>query len=86
MNITMLCLIASIASMPLSWMPLPCNDEDTLSQQQFQQLHRQLQAPADAPWRTIPWKISLLDAQRAAIDQHKPIFIWAMDGHPLGCT
>jgi len=42
MNITMLCLIASIASMPLSSMPLPCHDEDTLSQQQFQQRHRQL--------------------------------------------
>ena len=81
MNISMLCLIASIG-----WMPLPCDDQKTLSEQQFQQLHRQLQAPADAPWRTIPWKISLLDAQRAAIDQHKPIFIWAMDGHPLGCT
>jgi hypothetical protein len=37
MNITMLCLIASIGSMPL-----PCNDEDILSQQQFQQRHRQL--------------------------------------------
>jgi hypothetical protein len=41
--------------------------------------------PADA-WRTIPWKISLLDAQRAAAQEGKPIFIWSMDGHPLGCT
>jgi hypothetical protein len=42
--------------------------------------------PADEPWRTIPWKIALLDAQRAAAQEGKPIFIWAMDGHPLGCT
>jgi len=49
-------------------------------------LHRSL-TPSETPtWRTIPWKISLLDAQRAAIAQKKPIFIWAMDGHPLGCT
>ena len=82
MHITMLCLIASIG-----WMPLPCHDKTIpFTWQQFESLHRQLQAPADAPWRTIPWKISLLDAQRAAIEQHKPIFIWAMDGHPLGCT
>jgi hypothetical protein len=40
----------------------------------------------DDPWRTIPWKTSLLDAQNAAAEQSKPLFIWAMDGHPLGCT
>jgi len=51
----------------------------------FQTLHKQLQ-PGDEPWRTIPWKISLLDAQRTAVTENKPIFIWAMDGHPLGCT
>ena len=56
-----------------------------LSPEQFEELHAELQ-PADEPWRTIPWKIDLLDAQRAAAQQQKPIFIWAMDGHPLGCT
>ncbi|MAW75929.1 MAG: hypothetical protein CMJ95_00870 [Planctomycetes bacterium] len=81
MNISMLCLIASF-----SWMPLPRSDEGTLSDAEFQQLHRQLQASSEVPWRTIPWKISLLDAQRASVSQKKPIFIWAMDGHPLGCT
>jgi hypothetical protein len=28
----------------------------------------------------------LLEAQRIAAEAKKPIFIWAMDGHPLGCT
>jgi len=28
----------------------------------------------------------VLDAQAAATREGKPIFIWAMDGHPLGCT
>ncbi len=51
----------------------------------YRELHKTLQ-PGDKPWRTIPWKIDLLDAQRAAAKQRKPIFIWAMDGHPLGCT
>ncbi|MCO6454687.1 MAG: hypothetical protein J5I93_05230 [Pirellulaceae bacterium] len=52
----------------------------------FLELHAELQPEKDSAWRTIPWKISLLDAQRTAAEQHKPIFIWAMDGHPLGCT
>ena len=56
-----------------------------LTDERFRQLHAKLQ-PGDATWRTIPWKIDLLDAQRAAAKERKPIFIWAMDGHPLGCT
>ena len=59
---------------------------DELDESTFKTLHAELQPQADAPWRTIPWKISLLDAQAAAAAQQKPIFIWAMDGHPLGCT
>ena len=57
-----------------------------LTQEEFQTLHRQLQAAPDKPWRTIPWKTAILDAQETAAQQGKPIFIWAMDGHPLGCT
>jgi len=57
-----------------------------LKEADFLVLHSQLQPPRNEPWRTIPWKITLIDAQRIAIEEKKPIFIWAMDGHPLGCT
>jgi len=60
--------------------------EDVLTEQRFRQLHKQLQPAADELWRTIPWRTSLLEAQRRAVTEKKPIFIWAMDGHPLGCT
>jgi len=52
----------------------------------FEALHEQLQPGSDEAWRTIPWRLSLLDAQAAAAEEGKPIFIWAMDGHPLGCV
>lgn len=58
---------------------------DTLTAENWQDLHAELQ-PGDEPWRTIPWKIALLDAQQTAAKENKPLFIWAMDGHPLGCT
>lgn len=58
----------------------------SLSEAEFQRLHRLLRPAPNAAWRSIPWKIALLDAQRAAAAAGKPIFIWAMDGHPLGCT
>ena len=57
-----------------------------LTESEFQKLHRELQPNPKAMWRTIPWKTSVLDAQAAAAREGKPIFIWAMDGHPLGCT
>ncbi|MEO8353726.1 MAG: hypothetical protein ABI680_18515 [Chthoniobacteraceae bacterium] len=52
----------------------------------FMKFEQECKASFDEPWRTIPWKISLLDAQKVAAREKKPIFIWAMDGHPLGCT
>ena len=58
---------------------------EELTPKRFQELHAELQQ-GDEPWRTIPWKIDVLDAQRSAAKQKKPIFVWAMDGHPLGCT
>ncbi len=59
---------------------------EELTEQRFQQLLRELKPSESAVWRSIPWKISLLDAQQVAATENKPIFIWAMDGHPLGCT
>jgi hypothetical protein len=63
-----------------------CQPADVLTEDGFRRLHQQLRPSPDEPWRTIPWRISLLDAQQLAARQAKPIFIWAMDGHPLGCT
>ena len=57
-----------------------------LAEAEFRKLHTELQPDDSAPWRQIPWKISVLDGQRAAATGSKPIFIWAMDGHPLACT
>ncbi len=47
---------------------------------------RSVGQPQNAAWRTIPWQTDLIDAQHLAVEQQKPLFVWAMDGHPLGCT
>ena len=59
---------------------------EELTAEKFTKLHQELKPSDKDVWRTIPWKIRLLDAQQAAASEQKPIFIWAMDGHPLGCT
>ena len=58
---------------------------DGLSVQEFEKLHRELQPPPGEAWLSIPWKTDLLEARAAAREQKKPILLWSMDGHPLGC-
>ena len=59
---------------------------DELTEAEFLKIHAELQPDDSALWRSVPWKTSVLSAQQVAAEQKKPIFIWAMDGHPLGCT
>jgi hypothetical protein len=59
---------------------------DALTLAEFEKLHKELVPPTGEAWRTIPWKVSLLEARETAAKERKPIFMWSMDGHPLGCT
>jgi hypothetical protein len=43
-------------------------------------------AQGEDPWATIPWQTDLWQARKLAAKQGKPILLWEMDGHPLGCT
>ncbi|MEZ6117445.1 MAG: hypothetical protein R3C28_12835 [Pirellulaceae bacterium] len=58
--------------------------QETPTDAKYRELLKLLQ-PGDELWRSIPWQIDLLEAQRMAATAQKPIFIWAMDGHPLSC-
>ena len=57
-----------------------------LSPDSFDQLFSEIAPQEGEAWRSIPWETELLDAQAMAAESGKPLFIWAMDGHPLGCT
>lgn len=37
-------------------------------------------------WLRIPWETDLETALSKAAREAKPVFLWEMDGHPLGCT
>ena len=76
----------------LSWLTLPsialylAGPAVALDSDSFAKLHSELKPDPSETWRQIPWKISVLEGQRLAAREGKPLFIWAMDGHPLGCT
>ncbi len=42
--------------------------------------------PEELRWRAIPWQTDLRVACQLAAEQGKPVFLWTMNGNPLGCT
>jgi hypothetical protein len=56
-----------------------------LTPEEFSRLHRELTA-VEEPWQSIPWRLSLLEAQTEAARQRKPIYMLCRSGHPLGCV
>jgi hypothetical protein len=58
-----------------------------LKPEQFPALHKLIQPkPEEEKWLQIPWQSSLWEARKKAAAEGKPILLWEMDGHPLGCT
>ena len=42
--------------------------------------------PEEMKWASIPWQTDLWEARKLAAEENKPIFLWAMNGNPLGCV
>lgn len=40
----------------------------------------------EAAFRVIPWRNDLAPAMAEAKELGRPILLWTMNGHPLGCT
>jgi len=45
-----------------------------------------LPTSAEDAFLQIPWKFNLLKARTESARTGKPLFIWSMNGHPLGHT
>jgi hypothetical protein len=55
--------------------------------EQFGALHAAVAPSGDTErWTEIPWETDLWAARQAAARDGKPLVMWIMDGHPLGCT
>jgi hypothetical protein len=61
--------------------------ESPTARAEFSQLHTLIKpAAGEEKWREVPWMVSLWEARLKAAAEGKPILLWEMDGHPLGCT
>lgn len=61
--------------------------EEPIPLEQVEPLHKLIKPhEGETDWAGIPWLTSLWEARRQAAAEGKPILLWEMDGHPLGCT
>jgi hypothetical protein len=56
-----------------------------ISPVEFERLHAAV-APRGEKWAEIPWETDLAAARQRAARENRPLLMWIMDGHPLGCT
>ena len=77
-----LCLSAGAAA------PSPARAaQPAVKAEQFEQLHKMIKpTAAETKWTQIPWMTELWDARQRAAREGKPILLWEMDGHPMGCV
>ena len=55
--------------------------------ERFKEVHALIKPKAvEEKWAQIPWMASLWQARQQAAREGKPILLWEMDGHPLGCV
>jgi hypothetical protein len=82
-------LSASTAQAPchLDGTPVPGSVTASIPPDQFRALHAKMAPRGEGErWATIPWQTDLHAAREKSAREGKPILMWIMDGHPLGCT
>ena len=70
----MLTLLLSVVPQSLDADSLPAWREHLLPQKQ------------ESRWQEIDWRPTVGDGLRAATGGDRPLLLWLMNGHPLGCT
>ncbi|MGV3723091.1 MAG: hypothetical protein ACO1SX_19500 [Actinomycetota bacterium] len=78
-------LPAHAAGAKLNGVAVPTFSTQTLPAADFAKLHRGV-APGKERWAEIPWETDLAAARARSAREGKPLLMWVMDGHPLGCT
>jgi len=81
----LLTLLGAAGAADLNGAPVPSFETASLPADRWSKLHAGVFPPAEK-WTEIPWETDLIAARKRAAREGKPLFLWIMDGHPLGCT
>ncbi len=52
----------------------------------FERLRREILPESSERWLSVPWYTDLLAARDVAAGLNRPLFLWAMNGHPIGAS
>lgn len=64
----------------------PVSPAETIADAEYHSLRAAVPVRAgEEAYTTVPWETSLVAARRKARAGRKPLLVWSMDGHPLGC-
>jgi hypothetical protein len=76
-----------LASLCVAVLPIALRASEPIKPEQFGKLHALIKPQSDEEkFMQIPWSTNLWDARKQAAAEGKPILLWEMDGHPLGCV
>ena len=65
--------------------PSPLTTASAIDPAQFEALFASVKpTKTELKWLEIPWLGTILEGRQAARAIQKPMFLWAMNGHPLG--
>ena len=65
----------------------PAFAADPIRPERLEELHKLIKPSGrELTWTKIPWMTSLWEARQRAAREGKPILLWEMDGHPMGCV
>lgn len=80
-------VLAALLLLAAAFSAAPGFAADPIAPAKFAELHKLIQ-PSDeeSAWLSIRWHTDLWHAREKAAAEGKPILLWEMDGHPLGCT
>lgn len=76
----------ALAVMCLCWLALEARAFELTAENYKQTRDFILPKPGEETWREIPWRVVFWDAVIDANKEDKPILLYAMNGHPFGCT
>ena len=80
-------LIHAFTALSCFCLTLPLLAVEPIAPGDFARLHKLIKPDGNEnSWESIPWRPTLTEARREALGEGKPILLWEMDGHPLGCT
>jgi len=67
--------------------PLLAQSTDAASEASFRKFMDSIfPAAGEEKWRRTPWIPSIATGRRLAQERKRPLFLWAMNGDPLGCV